>query len=845
MRARAATAVAVVALGVAAPANAGTINVTNNSDSGSGSLRQAVSDANPGDTIHVPAGTYVLTSGEITIDKKLEVDGAGASSTVISGNDASQIFSLTGALGVKIAGMTLTHAANVAPMGITRGGAISANSTSSLTLAGDTLSGNLSDASGGDGQVGGIAYGGGVYSDGPLVVRDSTFDHNRTVSNGGTGTGGTGGNTSGGGIYASRSLSVDNSTFSFNALQANGTGTGNGGGLAQGAGLFFLPGSGNPPTSISKSRFTGNTAVASAEDSSGGTVEGGGVLVYGSDTSISDSTFIDQSLTATGGASGGGGEVYGGGIYVDTGALTLTGSDLSHNSLVARGGGGIGGGARGAGAYVKVNSPKANSVRDSTFDRNSLDAAGGLNYSGGNAVGAGLHATGTASLEVSGSTFSAGTGLARSSGTGTGGTARGIGLFSDELATLTNITVSGNSGDASATGSGNGGDARGAGLYTAGESTAVNATIADNTVAATGTGGLAHGGNVSIGDPLHVKNTIVSGGDGAVGFENCDQSLGSEGHNIDSKDQCAFHATGDQVDKDPLLAALANNGGPTQTRRLLPGSLAIDHGDSAGAPDTDQRGIPRPQGSAFDVGAYEYDPADVAVNVAAPKKRGLGATLDYKVTVSNAGPSDAFGVVVHDALPGRLQVASVKPPSGSCATAQVVDCAIGTVPKGQTRVVHVVTTALAAGSVKNTVSVAGAFDDVHLADNSASATTKVTHVSPSKVKVKPRTFRLGTKLPLLLKGLKRVTRISFLLNGPARVTLKFQRRTKKHGKPRFKTAGRIRVNGDTGKNVVRFSGRLSKKKRLRPGRYRVAVTAVDRSGHRSKARKASFRLKRA
>jgi len=54
---------------LAAPsaASAATITVANTSDSGPGSLRQVISDANLNDTVVVPAGTYTLSSGEITI----------------------------------------------------------------------------------------------------------------------------------------------------------------------------------------------------------------------------------------------------------------------------------------------------------------------------------------------------------------------------------------------------------------------------------------------------------------------------------------------------------------------------------------------------------------------------------------------------------------------------------------------------------------------------------------------------------------------------------------------------------------------------------------------------------
>jgi hypothetical protein len=56
---------------------------------------------------------------------------------------------------------------------------------------------------------------------------------------------------------------------------------------------------------------------------------------------------------------------------------------------------------------------------------------------------------------------------------------------------------------------------------------------------------------------------------------------------------------------DPRLAALADNGGPTQTEALLPGSPAI--AAATNCPETDQRGFSRPTGRC-DIGAYEHQP---------------------------------------------------------------------------------------------------------------------------------------------------------------------------------------------------------------------------------------------
>ena len=67
-------------------ASAGTLTVTNTNDNLVGSLRQAIRDANPGDTIvfsfgPINSGTIYLDSGELVIDKSLTIDGAGGTVT--------------------------------------------------------------------------------------------------------------------------------------------------------------------------------------------------------------------------------------------------------------------------------------------------------------------------------------------------------------------------------------------------------------------------------------------------------------------------------------------------------------------------------------------------------------------------------------------------------------------------------------------------------------------------------------------------------------------------------------------------------------------------------------------
>jgi CSLREA domain-containing protein len=105
---------------------------------------------------------------------------------------------------------------------------------------------------------------------------------------------------------------------------------------------------------------------------------------------------------------------------------------------------------------------------------------------------------------------------------------------------------------------------------------------------------------------LTIGNTIIA--DSSPG-DNCIGTFTSGGHNLSSDNSCAASLTGpiDLNNIDPVLGSLADNGGLTLTFALLSGSPAIDAGDDVSCPGIDQRGVTRPQGSACDIGAYEYE----------------------------------------------------------------------------------------------------------------------------------------------------------------------------------------------------------------------------------------------
>ncbi|MHC1727810.1 MAG: choice-of-anchor Q domain-containing protein [Syntrophobacteraceae bacterium] len=106
---------------------------------------------------------------------------------------------------------------------------------------------------------------------------------------------------------------------------------------------------------------------------------------------------------------------------------------------------------------------------------------------------------------------------------------------------------------------------------------------------------------------------------------NCGGPIQNIGHNLDSAASCGWGTALDsRSNTDPLLRPLANNGGGTDTMALQAASPAIDTGGATGLPafyaggqtgipSTDQRGIPRPFGQAYDIGAFEHAPSGVPV----------------------------------------------------------------------------------------------------------------------------------------------------------------------------------------------------------------------------------------
>ncbi len=217
----------------------------------------------------------------------------------------------------------------------------------------------------------------------------------------------------------------------------------------------------------------------------------------------------------------------------------------------------------------------------------------------------------------------------------------GGGVLSQGVVTLINSTLFGNSAI-------NGG---GIGNHTTVVLT--NVTIAGNS-ASSGGGGIANGGTATLNNSLLASN---SGGDidfaPVTGFNNLIDDAANAGG-------LTSGSNGNIVGVNPLLAAPGTYGGPTQTIALLPGSPALDAGDTALAVDgegnpltTDQRGMPRVVGAAVDIGAFESSGFTLAIvagnNQSTPDNTAFPTALEVSVTPNNPGDPVDGGVVTFTA----------------------------------------------------------------------------------------------------------------------------------------------------------------------------------------------------
>jgi len=216
--------------------------------------------------------------------------------------------------------------------------------------------------------------------------------------------------------------------------------------------------------------------------------------------------------------------------------------------------------------------------------------------------------------------------------------------------TVANSTLSGNI-------AGNGGGGNGGAIYNTNALYLMNSTIAGNQTDGAG-GGIVNTYYANIGGTIIANNYGAAHSSNAV-LENCisydpsnPNAAGQTtdiGYNLDDDGSCEFNPYFHDIQHDPQLGPLADNGGPTQTMALKPGSPAIDYIPRASAlcPAADQRGVARPDSgeTTCDIGAYEFvDPKVTATSLASSANPSVvGQSVTYTATVI---PSPGGGTVI-------------------------------------------------------------------------------------------------------------------------------------------------------------------------------------------------------
>jgi len=400
------------------PAYAANFTVTNANDSGAGSLRQAILDANAAagaDTITFNADyTITLASQLPAITTQITITGNGAAKTIIQANAAPKtatyrVFKVDGSGNLTLDSLTVRHGycALSCEVFINLGGGIYNEGT--LTITNSTITSNSTSLNGG-----------GIYNSGTVTITNSTLSDNSSSGVGGQG----------GGIYNASNATLTNVTFSGNSAY-NGGGIFNksiltvtnsmlSGSTAEAGGGIYNDINGT--LTVTNSTVSDNTAASS----------GGGIYNnINSTLTVTNSTFSGNKVPAGGG----------GGIF-NSGTVTVTSSTFSNNSGTSGGGGGI----------FNLNGTVA--VTDSTLSNNKTsNGGGGINNFFGtftltnstissNSAGGGGGINNVGLMTVTNSTFSGNTASNKGGGIyNTGGTL-----------TVRNSTLSSNSAS-----SGNGG----------------------------------------------------------------------------------------------------------------------------------------------------------------------------------------------------------------------------------------------------------------------------------------------------------------------------------------------------------------------------------------------------
>jgi hypothetical protein len=341
---------------------------------------------------------------------------------------------------------------------------------------------------------------------------------------------------------------------------------------------------------------------------------GGGIANLGGTATITGSTITGNDAH------------YGAGVYSSgSGTLTVSASLISGNGAPAV----FVAGLLGGGIYVEGNGTAT--ITDSTVSGNAALGAGG-----------GIYARGAA-LALLNSTVAN-----NQAGGDGGGPAQGGGIFVDwrSAVTVINSTIAGNTAR-------NGYSTYGGGIYVrsgfppgpASTLALLNSTVANNHTDGAG-GGLwvsAARTEVRLANTLVAGNTAATGGPDVTGpvLPTSAYNLIGDGSGLSG---ISHGENGNQIGTatspiDPRLGPLQDNGGPTQTMALLPGSPALNAGDPDQLGLADQRGVVRSGG--VNIGAYQASAS--AFVLTAPDTVTAGTPFDLTVTAVDVFGQTALG----------------------------------------------------------------------------------------------------------------------------------------------------------------------------------------------------------
>ena len=317
-----------------------TITVINGNDSGPGSLRQALADAQDGDTINFDpsVNTVTLTTAELAIDKSVTLGGAPQMVTVVRASQTEfRIFHVMPGHSVEINGLNISGGHITGGNG---GGILNDNST--LTIAHCTVNGNVIVSASANN------FGGGIHNSGTMTLNQVIVNNNNAVFGGdptGVPSGGGISNTgtmiiiagtvqsnmgfwSAGGTYNTGMMTITGTTISNNQTGNPGHFGAYGGGIVNGGTM-----------TIQDSTISGNTAL-------GGDLDGGyGGGISGNNNTITNSTITGNSALHGGGVAGGGNIAHttfsNNSAIRDGGALYLTSSLELGNTILKAGVSGV------------------------------------------------------------------------------------------------------------------------------------------------------------------------------------------------------------------------------------------------------------------------------------------------------------------------------------------------------------------------------------------------------------------------------------------------------------------------------------------------------------------------